>query len=178
MARTDQWFGLAGVAWLFGLMVLALIATLYLLARRWVGPLLALLLTWGPVAASKGLSMRPQILSFLLVTVTAAAWLRTRDDRRLRWWLVPVTWLWAMVHGMWPLGIVIGVVAVVGMALDRSARGRLARAALSPRCRRGRRAHPVGPALYGRVLAVGSRSQYFSEWDPPDFTYVRAWCSP
>jgi hypothetical protein len=29
---------------------------------------------------------------------------------------------------------------------------------------------PVGPALYGAVLDVGSRKQYFSEWNSPDFT--------
>ena len=40
--------------------------------------------------------MRPQVLSYLLVAVTTAAWLETRDDGRARWWLVPLTWVWAM----------------------------------------------------------------------------------
>ena len=38
----------------------------------------------------------------------------------MRWWLVPLTWVWAMVHGMWPVGIIIGLVALVGLALDRA----------------------------------------------------------
>ena len=81
MARTEEWLGLAGVAWLFGVQLIALMTTLYLVARRWVDPLLAVLLTTAAlVAASKGLSMRPQTLSFLLVAVTAAAWMRTRED--------------------------------------------------------------------------------------------------
>ena len=173
MARTEEWFGLAGVAWLFGAQLVALMTTLYLVARRWVDPLLAILLTTGAlVAASKGLSMRPQTLSFLLVAVTAAAWMRTREDGRLRWWLVPLTWVWAMVHGMWPVGIGIGVVAVVGLALDRArTRDELGKALLVPVLSAvAAMLTPLGPALYGAVLGVGSRSQYFSEWNTPDFT--------
>jgi hypothetical protein len=175
MARAEQWLGLAAVAWLFGLMVLALVATLYLSARRWSGPLLSAGLTClALLAASKGLSMRPQVLSFLLVTVTTTAWLRTRDDHRVRWWLVPLTWLWAMVHGMWPVGIAIGLVSVVAMAADRALpRQVLGRAVLVPVLSAAVAAlTPVGPALYGAVLGVGSRSQYFSEWGSPDFTTV------
>ena len=173
MARTGQWLGLAGVAWLFGLMVVGLIATLYLTARRWSGPLLAMSLTClALLASSLGLSMRPQVLSFLLVAVTTAAWLRTRDDQRVRWWLVPLTWLWAMLHGMWPIGIGIGAVAVAGMALDRALpRPVLARAALVPVLSAVAAAlTPVGPQLYDGVLGVGSRSQFFSEWNSPDYT--------
>ena len=174
MAWLEQTFGLAGVAWLFGVLLVALFSTLYLVARRWVEPLVALLLTVAALgAASENLSMRPQMISFLMVAVTAAAWLRTREDGRLRWWLVPMTWVWAMSHGMWSLGIVIGVVAIVGLALDRTMpRAGLLRAALVPVLSAVAAAlTPVGPALYGQVLAVGSRSQYFSEWNPPDYTY-------
>ena len=109
------------------------------------------------LAASKGLSMRPQMISFLLVAVTAAAWLRTREDGRLRWWLVPMTWLWAMSHGMWSLGI--------GSVWSRSS-GSLstATARAAPRCGppssralgRGRRAHArSAPRSTAQVLAVG-----------------------
>ena len=116
--------------------------------------------------------MRPQVLSFLLVAVTTTAWLRTREDKRIRWWLVPLTWLWAMLHGMWPIGIGIGVVAVVGMALDRDLPRRdLGRAALVPLLSAVAAAlTPLGPALYGGVLGVGDRSQFFSEWGAPDYT--------
>ena len=117
--------------------------------------------------------MRPQMLSFLLVAVTAAAWLRTREDGRLRWWLVPLTWVWAMLHGMWPIGIVIGVVAVVGLALDR--RAHRARPGDAPRwSRRCRPWPPRSPRSDRRSTArcsgVGSASQYFSEWGTPDYT--------
>jgi hypothetical protein len=173
MAKTEDWFGLAGVAWLLGVMLVSLLATLYLLARRWAGPLAASALSASALfVSSVNLSMRPQVLSFLLVAVFTAAWLRTREDQRVRWWLVPLTWLWAMIHGMWPIGIGLGVVAVVGMALDRSLPATtLRRAAWVPVFSAIAAAlTPVGPGLYGAVLGVGSRSQYFSEWDTPDFT--------
>jgi hypothetical protein len=173
LARTEQWLGLAGVAWLLGLILVALLATFYLTARRWAGPLAAAGLSALALFVSfVDLSMRPQVLSFLLVTLVTAAWLRTREDQRVRWWLVPVTWVWAMVHGMWPIGIGIGVVAVAGLALDRSLpRPVLRRAALVPLVSAVAAAlTPVGPALYGGVLAVGARSQYFSEWGSPDFS--------
>ena len=174
MAWLEQTFGLAGVAWLFGVLLVSLFSTLYLVARRWVDPLVSLLLTVAALgAASENLSMRPQMISFLMVAITAAAWLRTREDGRLRWWLVPMTWVWAMSHGMWSLGIVIGVVAVAGLALDRSRpQAGWLQAALVPTLSAvAAGLTPIGPALYGQVLAVGSRSQYFSEWNPPDWTY-------
>jgi hypothetical protein len=173
MARTEEWFGLAGVAWLFGVQLIALMTTLYLVARRWVDPLWAVLLTTAAlIASSKGLSMRPQTLSFLLVAVTTAAWMRTREDGRLRWWLVPLTWVWAMVHGMWPVGIGLGLVAVAGLALDRArTRDELGRALLVPVLSAvAAMLTPLGPGLYGAVLGVGSRASYFSEWGTPDFT--------
>jgi hypothetical protein len=173
IARTEQWFGLGGVAWLLGLLLVTLLMTLYLTARRWAGPLASIGLTaMALFVCFVDLSMRPQVLSFLLVAMVTAAWLRTREDQRVRWWLVPVTWLWAMVHGMWPLGIGIGVVAVVALALDRSLPVPvLRRAALVPVLSAVAAAlTPVGPAVYGAVLAVGARSQYFSEWGSPDFS--------
>ena len=81
--------------------------------------------------------MRPQVLSYLLIAVTTAAWLaRLVEDGKARWWLVPLTWVWAMVHGMWPVGIIIGLVALVGIALDRAVtRARVAATGRHPRCR-------------------------------------------
>jgi hypothetical protein len=173
MAKFEEWFGLAGVAWLFGFQLVVLALALYLIARRWVAPLTSgALVVVALLAASTGLSMRPQTWSFLLVAVIAAAWFRTREDRRLRWWLIPLTWLWAMVHGMWPLGIGIGLVAIVGMALDHApGRPSTRRALLVPGLSAGAAAiTPVGPNLYGAVLEVGSRKSYFSEWSTPEFT--------
>ena len=90
----------------------------------------------------------------------------------LRWWLVPMTWVWAMCHGMWPVGIAIGGVVLIGMALDRRTTMRrwwllacvpalsAVAAALTP----------VGPELYVQELRVQDRSAFFSEWHSPHLT--------
>ena len=178
MAQVAAWFGLAGVAWLFGLMLLALVCALYFVTRRWANPMLVVfLLIPTLVGASFGLSMRPQVLSYLLVVITLGAWLRTWDDHRLRWWLIPLTWLWAMMHGMWPIGIALGVVAVVGLALDRrtDVRG-LGRALLIPFASAVAAAlTPLGPSVYDGVRGVGERSRFFAEWNPPSYTSVPTW---
>ena len=94
------------------------------------------------LAASPGMSMRPQVLSYLLVAVTTEAWLEHAPTAG-RWWLVPLTWVWAMCHGMWPVGIIIGAVALVGIALDRAVQRRdLAAARRGPAASRGRRRSP------------------------------------
>ena len=173
MAQMEDWFGLAGVAWLSGLLYLALALTLWTIARRYASPIAAAPVTAvAIVAASPGMSMRPQVLSYLLIAVTTAAWLQTRQDGKARWWLVPLTWVWAMLHGMWPLGIIIGFVAVVGLALDRAVTRRqwLRLAAIPALSAIAAALTPVGPRLYSAVLEVSSRSQYFAEWQPPRFT--------
>ena len=171
MAKVEDWFGLAGIAWLSGLQILALAVTLYLVSRRWGSRLLVSLLVTGALSASYlSLSMRPQVLSYVLLVITLGAWLRTRDDGRLRWWLIPLTWVWAMVHGMWPVGVALGGLALVGMALDRDLPRRdLARgwaipalSAVAAACT------PVGPELYAQIIRVQGRARFFSEWDRPN----------
>jgi hypothetical protein len=171
MAKVEDWFGLAGVAWLSGLQILALAATLYLVSRRWGSRLQVSLLVMTALSASYlSLSMRPQVLSYLLVVLTLGAWLRTRDDGRLRWWLIPLTWVWAMVHGMWPIGIGLGVLALVGMALDRDlSRRQLVRGLAIPALSAVAAAcTPVGPELYVQLVRVQGRARFFSEWGRPD----------
>jgi hypothetical protein len=171
MARTESWLGLAGVAWLSGLQTLALAATLYLVSRRWGSRILvSLLVMTALTAASLSLSMRPQVLSYVLIVLTLGAWLRTREDGRLRWWLVPLTWVWAMVHGMWPIGIGLGVLAMIGMALDRDlSRRDLVRGLTIPALSAVAAAcTPVGPELYAQLLRVQERARFFSEWRRPD----------
>ncbi len=171
MAKTEDWFGLAGVAWLSGLLEVALFLALYVVCRDRAEPVVAAGLTAvALVAMQSGLSMRPQVLSYLLVAVVVGAWLRTRRDGRVRWWLVPLVWLWGMTHGMWPVALVIGGVAVVGLALDRVPRGLLLRAAaVTAASAMAAALTPVGPRLYTAVAAVGSRSTYFAEWGSPDW---------
>ncbi len=173
MAQFEEWFGLAGVAWLSGLQFLALAVTVYAVARRHADRLVAApIVAVTLIACTSGLSMRPQMLSYIFIAITTAAWLDARDSGRTPWYLVPLTWVWTMCHGMWPIGIVIGVVAVVGISLDRSSFGRkgLRLAAVPVLSAAVSLLTPVGTGLFGAVLLVSSRSEYFTEWGTPDFT--------
>lgn len=176
MALAESAFGLAGVAWLAGVVVLGTTVAVFLVARQYADPLPAVVVTLLVVlATSSDLVPRPQVVSYLLILVVTHVWLRTGADLSPRWWLVPLTWVWACVHGMWPIGVLIGFVAVAGIALDNRSRLRELRpvllrllavpvlslvvAALTP----------VGPRLFGAVLLVGGRGQFHDEWAATDF---------
>jgi hypothetical protein len=175
MARFDEWFGLPGVAWLAGLQFVGLALTFVLAARRWADRVVAApLAILALLACAPSISMRPQVLSYIATTLTVSLWLAIRaGSRRSAWWLVPLIWVWAMCHGMWPLGVIISVVAVAGLVLDGTARGsRALRLAAVPVLAglAGGLLTPVGAKLLPAVLLVNSRGQYFSEWKPPNFT--------
>ncbi|WP_162799355.1 hypothetical protein [Nocardioides sp. 616] len=176
-AAFEQWFGLPGVAWLSGALILAFALTVFLVAHAHSSLLVASLITPLTIGSTAPfLSSRPQVASYLFVVLTVGAWLRYRETGAAPWWLVPLTWLWAMVHGMWPVGPALGVLCLLGLALDRAPQA-------STRRTSRRKAllvpvlsllaaglTPVGPALYGAVLRVGNISEYFAEWAPTDFT--------
>ncbi|MCW2791563.1 MAG: hypothetical protein JWO76_661 [Nocardioides sp.] len=66
------------------------------------------------------------------------------------------------------------VVAVAGMALDRSTERRtlLRHLAVPALSAVAAALTPVGPALYPAVLGVTSRREFFAEWSAPDYTTV------
>lgn len=168
MATVEDHLGLAGVAWLSGMVFVALFLTQYAVARRVAEPVVAApVVALALIASSGGLSARPQVLSYLLVTATAAAWLAAVRSGRTPWWLVPMTWVWAMCHGMWPVGLAIGGVAVVcGLRTVRAAAVVVLSGVVALLT-------PVGPTLLGAVLAVGDRREFFGEWGTPDPTDPR-----
>jgi hypothetical protein len=173
MAKAEDLFGLSGVAWLAGLLFLSLALALYVACRRHAEPLVSVFLVMLTlVACTPGMSMRPQQISYLMVVVTVSTWLGVRDTGRTPWLLVPLTWVWTMCHGMWPVGIVIGFVAVAGLALDGGrSRPALAKLLAVPvLCAVASLLTPVGPGLFSAVLQVSSRAEYFYEWSPADFT--------
>jgi len=173
LARFEDWFGLPGVAWLTGVQLIAFTVAVFALCKRQSDLLAAVVVTQLTlVACGGGLSGRPQVLSYLLAAVTLGAWLRTARDGRLPWWLIPLTWLWAMVHGMWPVGPVIGIVAIAGGALDRRLQGRrlVSAVGIVTGSVLVTTLTPVGWSIFGAVSAVGDRTRFIPEWAPPDFT--------
>lgn len=172
LARLTDIGGLAAVLWVVGTLVLFLLCLVYLTCRREAAPLPAALATGlAYVAAAPGLGPRPQLLSYVLIAVCCAAWLQTIRDGRPRWWLVAVAWVWPMLHGMWPVGVLLGLVAVAGMALQRQwGAATLRRVALVPLLSLVASAcTPLGLDVFRSLGAVGSRSAYFTEWASPSF---------
>jgi hypothetical protein len=176
MALTENVLGLAGVAWLAGLLTLVAVTAVFVVARRYADPLPSAVVTILVVLGSlANLSPRPQVISYVLILVITHVWLQTAVDLRPRWWLVPLTWVWALLHGMWPIGAVIGLVAVVGIALDQrhrlgELRGVLLRLAAVPVLSLlvpG--VSPMGPRIYAAVLVVGGRGKFHAEWAATDF---------
>jgi hypothetical protein len=170
---TEQALGLAGVAWLAGVGVVLLGIAVYVNCRQRSGVAAASLATsLCLVGTSLSLAPRPQLASLCLAAVATAAWLRTMEDLRPRWWLVLVSWLWACTHGMWFVGVAIGVVVVLGLILDgRLSRSDGVRLSLIPIASVAAAAvTPVGPKLILAPLATSAMAEFVGEWQAPDFT--------
>jgi hypothetical protein len=173
MAWVEDAFGLGGVAALSGVLNCLVGLSIYVLTRRWADLLPAAVVTIVTLAAClPTLTMRPQVVSILFIAVTTHLWMTASTHPRRVWALVPLTWLWSMIHGMWPVAIAIGVVACAALLLDSEQDPRPPRnlvavpllsvvaAALTPLLWR----------IYGAVWSVGPRREFFAEWQPPDFT--------
>jgi hypothetical protein len=162
--------GLPAIAWLRCLSMLLLLTATLWCTRRVASAVPSLLAAMMCVlAAGEGMTERPQAISFVLLAITVGAWWRSAEDLKPRWWLIPLTWIWAMSHGLWVVGLGVGVVMVVGLAIDhridRRQAGRLlaipamglVAAALTP----------VGPRLLLTPLTVGTNgSDFVGEWQP------------
>jgi len=165
-------FGLPGVAWLRGAAMLALISGLVWAARQAADAVPAIMAALaGLIGAGGSLSERPQLISFVLLAVTVGAWWKTAKDLRPRWWLAPMTLLWACSHGLWGVGVLIGLAVIAGLALDRrldrqTALRLLAVPALSVVAAA---LTPVGPRLLLTPFEVSSNAaQFVQEWQPTD----------
>ena len=170
MSLADDLAGLAGVVWLTVLGTLGVLAAYYVACRRRASTLVATLVVAVAFLATSGsIAPRPQLVTFALTAVATDAWLRTAEDHKPRWWLIPLTWLWACSHGMWFMGIVIGATTVFALAVSRRVGLRAAlRLALIPIGSLVAAAvTPVGPILLTSPLQVSGVTAYITEWQPP-----------
>ncbi len=172
-------FGLRGLSLFRSLGVTTLLTCLAVQAFRRTSSGRALLVTLLAVFATVGgWGERPQLLSFLLL-VPAAQLVRsavTHGGRRV-WWLVPLTFLWANLHGLWflaPALITLGVVGALtqpGRELTRH-RDALRLLSVAGACVLAAGLTPNGPRLLAQPLRVNGYGQFVSEWGPPDIHSV------
>jgi hypothetical protein len=169
-SRFEQHFGLPGVVWLTCAGFVLITAVLYLVCRREADVLAAVMATLVAfLGMSATLTPRPQLASFILLLIVTSAWLQTARDLRPRWWLIPVSWLWACSHGMWFSGVIVGGVVVVGLILDRRLRGvpALKLLAIPVSSLLVAALTPAGPQLLLSPFAVGGITKYITEWATP-----------
>ena len=167
--------------WLRAVAVVTLVAVVYRAARRYAGRLPAsvaagLML----IGAGGGLNPRPQLVSFVLFAVTVHAWCGMVADRKPRWWLPVLFWLWACSHGLWTFGLALGALMLVAVAVDPSERpsrqelSGLARVWAA--CLVAVAITPAGPALLNTPFSVaGNASMIAEEWRPTPFNNVFSW---
>jgi hypothetical protein len=163
-------FGLPGLAWLRCAGILALLSALVWSARRSAGAATcALVALVAIVGAYEGLTERPQLVGFVFLAVAVGAWWRSGLDLAPRWWLVPMTWLWACCHGLWIVGVGVGLVCIAGLALDRQlSRAATARLLAIPVLSVAAAGlTPLGPGLVLSPLTIGANAnQFVAEWQP------------
>ncbi len=160
--------GVAALSWLVAATTSAILAALYLALRRDNAVLVSGVVSIvALIGTTVSLTPRPQIFSFLLAAVVSPAWWRVSRDGRARWWLVPVAWLWAGVHGFWILVPGLGAVVVVGLLLERTSwRVVLQQGAVVVLSVVAAALTPVGPRLLLSGRDVGETISFVQEWLP------------
>jgi hypothetical protein len=175
----ETWFGLPGIMWLHGLSLLVLTLVVFRVARANAGILASsLAVALGLVAMGASLSPRPHMLTYIFLAATVGVWLACAQSLRTPWLLIPLTWVWAMCHGMWFTGPIVGFAICAGLALDGRGSARqlwrmlsvpvvsVLAAALTP----------IGPSLLLAPFAVGEVGAFITEWQPPDFRSLSPAC--
>ncbi|MFC7486687.1 hypothetical protein ACOCJ7_10650 [Knoellia sp. CPCC 206453] len=179
MAQVAGWGGLPAVTVLMVAAAATLLGLLLTLARQFTSLLMSsLVVALAFLAMFPSLTPRPHLVTFAFAAVTTSAWLRTAADRRVRWWLIPLSWVWACSHGMWFIGVAIGAAGVVGMLLERDLRPLAPRAALVPTASLLAAAlTPTGINTVLSPLTVRGYTEFVSEWVPPSIFDVTTICA-
>ena len=173
MAQSERWFGLAGVAWLFGCALVGILLAVHHSCRtRGDGAAAAVATLLTMVGCTVALTPRPQLVSFFLLPLVVAAWIRTEQDGQDRWWLVPLLAGWSLCHGFWFVGVGLSAVAAVAVTVDRregvrAAVRRLLVAALSLGLVG---LSPAGPEVLAAPFRVHATARFISEWQRTDLT--------
>ncbi|GAA5161688.1 hypothetical protein [Ornithinimicrobium tianjinense] len=169
MSVADDVWGMRGLI-MFKIVSLALLMlTIYWVCRQRSSILVAGFVTGATVAAmSSSISPRPQMLTFVLTLLAVHGWLASAQDGRPRWWLVALSWVWASSHGMWFVGVMVGIAVVLGSLLDRAGSRRwFGKAGLILLCQvAAAAAGPAGWHVLTAPLRVSATTALISEWRP------------
>jgi hypothetical protein len=169
------------VLWLRAVAVVTLVAAVYVACRRFAARLPAAVVAGlTMMGAGGGLNPRPQLVSFVLFVVVVHAWCGMAADRRPRWWLVPLFWVWACSHGLWAFGLALGALVLLALAADpltRPSRPQLVRLAmLWGACLLAVSITPLGPRLLLTPFEVaGNASMIADEWRATPLNNVFSW---
>lgn len=172
LAIAEDLGGLPAIAWLFTVALLTLVLLIHRMARLAADAVPAAFATGITVAAmAASLSPRPHLVTYICLALTLLAWHRTIEDLQPRWWLIPLTWLWAMSHGMWFVGPVVGLAVLLGLLVDARVdrQGALKLASIPVAGLVVAALTPVGPALLGAPFAVAGVGSFITEWQAPSF---------
>lgn len=121
MAGVHDVAGMTGIQLFRLLLVLALGAAVYAACRVTASPAPAALASAATMLGSAaGWGERPQLVGLVLLATTVALWWRASVHGGVPWLVVPVAWVWANVHGSWPLGVAAGALVLAGGLADRS----------------------------------------------------------
>lgn len=181
MYSTFDLTGYSGVVALVSVTIACFTGVLAVSCRRVSEPVVAYTTALlGCVATVPGMGARPQLASWVLLAVAAPYMRSCVEHRRLPWWLLPLTWLWANLHGLWLTALALLAALILGLAVEEGLRGwrTTARfcgflvAAVSVAA-----ATPVGPRLLLAPFHVRDYAQFVSEWDPPRITNIPTACA-
>ncbi|HEX8814823.1 MAG TPA: hypothetical protein VF753_04920 [Terriglobales bacterium] len=135
----------------------------------------------GAFASAPSWGVRPQMLTFLLTSVTLLLLDRSYAKPRLLWWIPPLMLLWANLHAGYALGIGLLILFAIGDALD-SAFGFVSWPKIAARLRTLIAViaastavvviNPYGWRMYlypFQTLHSRTMAAYINEWNSPNF---------
>jgi hypothetical protein len=111
--------GWAGLILVFAAITAATFFLLYLRCAE--TPYVAGLVTvWGAIAGAPSWGVRPQTLTWLLVSLWLLILDRSKGNCLLLWWTLPLMFLWVNLHASYALGLVILALFIVGELVEVS----------------------------------------------------------
>jgi hypothetical protein len=163
-AHRAGWGGVVALRLLLGAALLALLARAVLRGTDAVaGPVVFAV---AATALAPFVLERPQLLALVLLAAVLPLLDRARDGVAPHWLAAAALgWLWASLHGSWPLLPGAFLLAFAGLLADRrGGRPRLLLAAFASVA--GAALTPAGPALLVRPLVLAQRAGALAEWQP------------